>query len=86
MPLYDSVKNLALTVERVELEHLDLPLQHLTRRTTVVHLHGAEHEGVGEDVSYEEELQLAFTEEALPSLAGEHTVDSFSVLVADQPS
>ena len=42
MPLYDSVKNLALTVERVELEHLDLPLRHLTRRTTVVHLHGAE--------------------------------------------
>jgi hypothetical protein len=86
MPLYDSVKNLTLAVERVELEHLDLPLKHLTRRTTVVHLHGAGHEGVGEDVSYEEDLQLAFTEDALPSLAGQHTLDSFSALVAGQPS
>ena len=58
----------------------------MTRRTTVVHLHGAAHEGVGEDVSYEEDLQLAFTEDALPDLTGEHTLDSFSALVADQPS
>jgi len=86
MPLYDSVRDLKLAVERVELEHLDLTLKHMTRRTTVVHLHGAGHEGVGEDVSYEEDLQLAFTEEALPDLTGEHTLDSFSALVADQPS
>ena len=86
MPLYDSVKDLTLAVERVELEHLDLTLKHMTRRTTVVHLHGAAHEGVGEDVSYEEDLQLAFTEDALPTSTGEHTLDSFSALVADQPS
>jgi hypothetical protein len=85
MPLFDRVKDLTLTVDRVELEHLSLPLRHLTRRTTVVHLHGGGHEGVGEDVSYEEELQLAFTEDALPSLAGEHTVESFSGLIAGQP-
>ena len=59
--------------------------KHFTRRTTVVHLHGAGHEGVGEDVSYEEDLQLAFTDDALPDLTGEHTLDSFSALVADQP-
>jgi hypothetical protein len=85
MPLYDAVKNLTLTIENVELEPHVLPLKHLTRRTTVVHLHGGGHEGVGEDVSYEEELQLAFTEDALPDLAGEHTLDSFSALVAGQP-
>jgi len=85
MPLYDTVKHLKLTVERIELEHLDLPLDQMTRRTTVVHLHGAGQEGVGEDVSYEEDLQLAFTEAALPDLTGEHTVDSFSALVAGQP-
>ena len=85
MPLYDAVKNLTLTIERVELEPHTLPLKHFTRRTTVVHLHGAGHEGVGEDVSYEEELQLAFTDDALPTLAGEHTLDSFSGLVHDQP-
>ncbi len=37
-PLYDTVKDLKLVVERVELEHLDLKLEHMTRRTTVVHL------------------------------------------------
>jgi hypothetical protein len=85
MPLYDSVKNLTLAIEHVELEPHALPLRHLTRRTTVVHLHGGGHEGVGEDVSYEEALQLAFTEDALPPLAGEHTLDSFSDLVREQP-
>ena len=86
MPLYDSLADLELTVERVGLEQLSFPLQHFTRRTTVIHLHGAGHEGVGEDVSYEEDLQLAFTVDALPDLTGEHTLDSFSALVGDQPS
>ena len=85
MPLYDAVKDLSLTVERVELERHELPVKNFTRRTTVVHLHGAGHEGVGEDVSYEEDLQLAFTDDALPDLTGEHTIDSFSALVAGQP-
>jgi hypothetical protein len=85
MPLFDAVRGLSLLVERVELEHLALPLRHLTRRTTVVHLHGRGHEGAGEDVSYEEALQLAFTDEAVPDLSGEHTVESFSALVAGQP-
>ncbi len=85
MPLYDAVKDLSITVERVELEPYELPLKHFTRRTTVVHLHGTGHEGVGEDVSYDGDLQLAFTLDALPDLTGEHTVDSFSALVADQP-
>ena len=85
MPLYDAVRDLALTIERVELEPHVLPLQHITRRTTVVHLHGGGQEGVGEDVSYEEALQLAFTLDALPDLAGEHTLDSFSALVTGQP-
>lgn len=84
-PLYDAVENLSLTVERVELEPHALPLKHLTRRTTVVHLHGAGHEGVGEDVSYDGDLQLAFTGDALPDLTGEHTLESFSALVAGQP-
>jgi hypothetical protein len=85
MPLYDTVRDLPLTIEQVELEPRDLALRHMTRRTTVVHLHGAGEEGVGEDVSYEEELQLAFTLDALPDLRGRHTLDSFSSLVAAQP-
>jgi len=85
VPLFDRVRELALTIDRVELEPHALPLKHMTRRTTVVHLRGAGQEGVGEDVSYDGELQLAFTDDALPSLTGTHTLETFSGLVADQP-
>jgi hypothetical protein len=85
MRLFDAVRGLSLLVERVELEQLGLPLRHMTRRTTVIHFHGRGQEGVGEDVSYEEALQLGFTDAALPDLTGEHTVETFSALVAGQP-
>ena len=83
MPLYDAVKDLTLTIERVELEPHELPLKHFTRRTTVIHLHGGGHEGVGEDVTYEEEHHASV--ELPGGLSGEHTLDSFSALVAEQP-
>ena len=82
MPLYDAVKNLTLTIERVELEPHVLPLKHLTRRTTVFHLYGSGEEGVGEDVTYEEDHHQ---DVKLPDLTGEHTVNSFSKLVAEEP-
>ena len=82
MPLYDAVKDLPLTVDRVEHEPFAFPLGFMTRRTTVFHLHGAGEEGVGEDVTYEEAHHEAFE---LPDLIGEHTLDSLSQLVADAP-
>ena len=82
MPLYDAVKDLPLTIERAEHEPLALELKHFTRRTTVFHLHGGGHDGLGEDVTYEEEHHQGFE---LPDLAGEHTIGSFSALVADEP-
>ena len=82
MPLYDRVKDRTLTIEGVELEPRVLPLKHITRRTTVVRLHGGGHEGVGEDVTYEEAHHQHVV---LPELAGEHTLDSFSALVASEP-
>ena len=82
MPLYDAVKDLTFTIERVELEPHVLPLQHITRRTTVFHLHGDGHEGVGEDVTYEE---AHHQDVRPPELAGEHTLESFSTLVASEP-
>ena len=85
MPLFDAVRGLSLFIERVELEQLALPLKFMTRRTTVIHLHGRGQDGVGEDVSYEEEQHLGFTDDALPDLAGEHSLESFSALVAGQP-
>src|SRR5688572_32072133 len=85
MPLYDAVKDLKLVVESVELEPKELPVKTFTRRTTVVHLFGNGHEGVGEDVSYEEAMHLSIAVEDLPDLTGEHTLDSFSALVAEEP-
>ena len=82
MPLYDTVKDLPLTIERVELEPNVLPLKHITRRTTVFHLHGGGHEGVGEDVTYEE---AHHQDVELPDFSGQHTLDSFSELVAAEP-
>ena len=82
MPLYDAVRDLTLRIESVELEPHVLPLKHITRRTTVVHLHGGGHEGVGEDVTYEE---AHHQDVELPDLTGEHTLDSFSALVATEP-
>jgi hypothetical protein len=82
MPLYDEVKDLPLTVERAELEPHALPLSFMTRRTTVLHLHGAGGEGVGEDVTYEEQHHL---DAEAPDVAGSHTLDSFSERVADAP-
>ena len=82
MPLYDAVKNLPLVVEGMEHEPHVLPLQHITRRTTVFRLSGGGHEGVGEDVTYEEAHHDAVD---VPELQGEHTLDSFSQLVASQP-
>jgi hypothetical protein len=82
MRLYDHVKDLPLLVERVDHEQLSFPMSFMTRRTTVFHLHGGGHEGVGEDVTYEEEHHADVT---FPDLPGEHTLDSFSQLVADVP-
>jgi hypothetical protein len=52
----------------------------------VIHLRGRGEEGVGEDVTYEEEHHLAFQREGLTiSVEGAHSLDSFSELVAGAP-
>ncbi len=77
---YDQLKNLELTIDDYALEALERaggPA--FTRRTTVFHLQGGGHEGVGEDVTYSEEDQLAQQQAGpSPELAGTWTLDSFS--------
>ncbi len=55
-----------------------------TRVTTVVRLHGAGEQGVGEDVTYEaqDHLHLVLRNAYLP-LAGEHTMAGFAALLDD---
>jgi len=86
MSTYDKVAGLALEIESYELEARELALApEITRMTTVVHLHGGGHEGVGEDVVYEGldhvALQAGGGSLALP---GSHTLDSFSHMLDEE--
>jgi hypothetical protein len=80
---YDRVGDLPLQIESYELEGLRREItSEFARLTTVVHLRGGGHEGVGEDVTYTPEDQESFQREGgtLP-LAGTHTLDTFSQLL-----
>jgi hypothetical protein len=82
MSTYASVAELPLHVEGYRLEGLRLDVSSgFVRHTTLVRLHGLGEEGIGEDVTYTADDQLAFQawERALP-LSGEHILDSFSQL------
>ena len=86
MSTYDAVRELSLRVESYALEPLEKEVARdfMLRRTVVV-LRGAGEEGRGEDIDYGPDAQLAFQRDGgkLP-LAGEHTLDSFSLLHAGQ--
>ncbi len=74
--LWALVRDLPLVMERVELEPLSVRYSpEFERRTTVVHLHGAGQEGIGEDVIYDPELHV-LDPIALPT--GEMTLASYS--------
>jgi hypothetical protein len=81
--IYDRVRDLALEIEDYDLDGRELEVSSgFVRRTTTVVLRGGGHEGVGEDVTYDGDDQLALQEAPrdLP-VAGSHTLDSFSELV-----
>ncbi len=83
MATYDRVRDLPLEIESYGLEGLEVQASpEFTRLTTVIHLEGGGHEGVGEDVTYSNEDHVALQAEGpkLP-LAGRHTLDSFSQLL-----
>jgi hypothetical protein len=83
MATYDRVRELPLEIDSYRLEGLEVRASHdFTRLTTLIRLEGGGHEGVGEDVTYSGEDQLALRAEGptLP-LAGSHTLDSFSQLL-----
>jgi hypothetical protein len=79
MSTYALLADLPLTVESYALQGLQLDVSAgFTRKTTVVHLSGGGHEGVGEDVVYDsddqEKLQAAG---AVQPLAGTWTLGDF---------
>jgi hypothetical protein len=86
MSTYDSVKDLPLEVDGYELEPLEQEVARgFTLRRTVVVLRGGGEEGRGEEVDYNPVTQQEFQARRgeLP-LAGEHTLDSFSLLQSGQ--
>jgi hypothetical protein len=87
LSLYDNVRDLPLEIESYELELLQLQARpDFLRKTTVVHLHGAGEEGIGEDVTYHGEQHDRTQERGadLP-LAGSWTLHTFSEHLAGQP-
>jgi hypothetical protein len=85
--LYDAVKGLSLEVAGYELEGLEVQARSdFLRKTTVVRLHGAGEDGIGEDVTYDAPLQEAQQERGpvLP-LSGRWTLETFSRHLAAQP-
>ena len=80
MALYDRVRDLPLVVEGYDLDgHRYDVRADFTRKTTVIRLSGAGEEGVGEDVTYDGELQDAQQARGpVLALAGEWTIESFS--------
>jgi len=87
MSLYDAVRDLPLQIDDYSLEGLELQARpEFLRKTTVVHLHGAGEEGIGEDVTYEaaEHDRLQERGPTLP-LTGDWTLHTFSQHLATQP-
>jgi hypothetical protein len=77
--LWESVRGLALQVDELELEILERPTKMGVRLTTVVHLRGGGHEGVGEDVTYDPFSHSALQGwDGLPDVTGSWTIESFS--------
>ncbi len=76
---YGHIRDLPLVIEDVTLERLDLEVSpEFTRITTVVHLTGGGHDGVGEDVTYEPDEQVVFQDAGAPDLRGEWTIHSLA--------
>ena len=86
MSTYDAVKDLPLEIEGYRLEPLEREVARgFTLKRTVVVLYGKGVEGRGEEVDYDARAQEAFqADEGKLPFAGEHTLDSFSLLQAGQ--
>ena len=87
MSLYDAVRELPLAIERYTLDGLEQNVSSgFLRKTTLIRLHGAGDEGIGEDVTYAaEEHDLQRERGPVLPLAGTWTFEEFSRHLAAQP-
>jgi L-alanine-DL-glutamate epimerase-like enolase superfamily enzyme len=82
---FEKIAELPLEIESYSLEGLAIDVSSaFTRRTTVIRLAGRGEEGVGEDVTYDGDAQLALQEaRAVLPLAGRFTLATFSERVGE---
>lgn len=89
--LWERVSALPITVEEVELEPLSVRFSaDFERRTTVIHLRGGGHDGIGEDVIYDPDLHVldpigsqgSADAQGRHPLVGEMTIADFSERLA----
>src|ERR1700760_1512104 len=83
MSTFERLSGLALTVESYSLSGLRAEVSSdFERLSTVVHLQGGGHEGIGEDVVYDAGDQLLLQQAgAVAPLAGEYTLGAFCELI-----
>src|SRR3954470_12019052 len=83
MALFDQLADLPLAVERYELEGLERDVSSaFTRLSTVIHLHGGGHEGLGEDVVYDALDHIALQDAGpVHDFTGVTTLDDFCTLI-----
>ena len=82
---WDRLRGLDVRIDDVGLERLERDVSSdFTRVTTVIHLHGAGEEGVGEDVVYDaEDHDAALAAGPVRDLMGRHTMGSLSDRLAE---
>src|SRR3954453_24185938 len=83
MASYDSIKELPLKIDSYDLQGLEFspPGSGFDRLTTIIHLKGGGHEGMGEDGVYDALDHVAFRDAGpVLDLAGERTLRSLSEL------
>jgi hypothetical protein len=85
MSTWEQLAGLELEIEGYSLEGLKASVSSdFERLSTVIHLHGADHEGVGEDVTYEAEDQEILQQAGpVQPLAGHFTIASFCDHIAE---
>jgi L-alanine-DL-glutamate epimerase-like enolase superfamily enzyme len=79
---FDLLSRLPIEIEGYELEDRDRSYGEFTRPSTIVHLHGGGHEGVGEDVVYDELDHIAHRDKGpVQDLSGHATLGEFCEFV-----
>jgi hypothetical protein len=80
---WPKLRDLPITVESYELEANDREYGDFTRGSTIVHIQGAGHEGLGEDVAYEVLDHIAHRDGPRLDLTGPRTLGDLCELLGE---